>query len=99
MLVLVLHAFAPHLVEALDPQVLTLNLSQDSLLFLSCSSGTTLPALDLIMLLLVLALQSQSPLLNFILLGFDSHGLLLGRLSLKLHLVAMSQLLLLLRSL
>ena len=55
-LVLVLHAFTPHLVEALDPQVFTLNLSKDRLLFLSCSGSASLPALDLFMLLLVLTL-------------------------------------------
>ena len=79
MLVLVLHASAPHLVEALDSQVLTRDLSQDGLLFLGSICSATGSSGDLVVLLFVLAFKGEPSLLNFCLLLSNFLGLLLGR--------------------
>ena len=54
-LILVLHASAPHLVETLNSQVLTRDLCQDGLLFLGSRCSTLLPGANLVCLLFVLA--------------------------------------------
>jgi hypothetical protein len=54
-LILILHASAPHLVETLHSQVLTRDLCQDGLLFLGSRCSALLPGADLVCLLFVLA--------------------------------------------